>query len=84
MEMIDGLGMYANPLKLGSPALAVRLIFTPVTLNPVRELSPGQLSVEVHHTVQRFCEQRTWICACRVVVDVDDWKFAFVELGPSC
>jgi hypothetical protein len=42
--MTDGLGMYANPDRFGSPALAVELIMTPVTLNPFKPLRPKPVS----------------------------------------
>ena len=42
--MRDGLGMYAKPLRLGSPAAAVRLTFTPVTLKPAKPLSADIIS----------------------------------------
>jgi len=38
--MTDGFGMYANPLRFGSPALAELLIMTLVTLNPFKPLRP--------------------------------------------
>ena len=41
MVITDGLGMKVFPLRLGSPAFAVRLTFTSVTLKPCRALSPS-------------------------------------------
>jgi hypothetical protein len=44
MVMTDGLGIFAKPDRFGSPGLAVRLTFAPVTLKLVRPLSPLLIS----------------------------------------
>jgi hypothetical protein len=44
MVMTDGLGIYAKPERFGSPAVADRLTFAPVTLNPAKPLSPTLVS----------------------------------------
>lgn len=79
--MTDGLGMYAKPLRLGSPGVAVLLMVTPVTLNPFKPFIPMLVSFQMssNETMGRL----TLVCAGRVEVDVDDGKFSFVQLGLS-
>lgn len=45
--MTDGLGMYAKPLRFGSPALAEELRRTSVTLNPFKPLRPMLVSSQI-------------------------------------
>lgn len=79
--MTDGLGMYANPWRFGSPGVAVVLIVTPVTLNPFKPFIPMLVSFRVSssYTMRRL----TLVCAGRVEVDVDHRKFSFVQPGLS-
>ncbi len=58
--MTDGLGMNANPDRLGSPAAAVRLIFTPVTLNPCKPFIPKV--VRCHK--MPLATWNTYLCMC--------------------
>ena len=43
-----GLGMYAKPLRFGSPVAAVRLTLAPVTLKPAKPLSPAYVVVVLY------------------------------------
>ena len=45
--MTDGLGIKAKPLRFGSPAAAVRLRRTSVTLNPCKPLRPTTVSIQI-------------------------------------
>lgn len=72
----DGLGMNAKPLRLGSPALAVVLMITSVTLKPCKPLRPVLVSLQVLGT--GHVRTQTFVSAGRIEVDVDDWKLSFV------
>ena len=61
--MTDGLGMYANPLRFGSPAVTVLLMVTPVTLNPFKPFRPIGMLVS-YRDVEQLNDGETYPCMC--------------------
>lgn len=75
MVRTDGLGMYAKPLRFGTPGGAVRLTLAPVTLKPAKLLSPGMVLAGVNSFIS---VKRTCVGDGRVVVDIDRRQMSFM------
>jgi hypothetical protein len=65
----DGLGIYAKPLRFGSPTGAEKLTFAPVTLKPAKPLRPGTISN--HGSYPTRNKNPTSICRCCVILDAN-------------